>query len=65
MTTRNEQASTQASTSGRGSIGPTSEATRRRVAASRARQGLPPTIEDPEVLAGMAQFLINAHRGDD
>jgi len=45
-------------------IGPTSDETRRRVAESRTRQGLPPTVENPEVLAGMAQFIINAHRGD-
>ncbi|MFI7525629.1 hypothetical protein [Nocardia salmonicida] len=41
-------------------IGPTSEATRRWVAESRARQGLSPRITDPVVLDSLALFLRNA-----
>ncbi|MFC9659607.1 hypothetical protein ACFVJ5_05165 [Nocardia sp. NPDC127606] len=41
-------------------IGPTSEATRRWVAESRMRQGLPPRITDPVVLDSLALFLRNA-----
>ncbi|WP_069167826.1 hypothetical protein [Nocardia altamirensis] len=41
-------------------IGPTSEATRRMVAESRARQGLTPYINDPHVIESLALFLRHA-----
>ncbi len=41
-------------------VGPTSDQTRRLVAESRIRQGLPPTIENPAVLESLALFLRNA-----
>ncbi|WP_405176978.1 hypothetical protein OG225_21225 [Nocardia sp. NBC_01377] len=41
-------------------IGPTSEATRRLVAESRARQGLTPYVNDPHVIESLALFLRNA-----
>ncbi|MEV0357766.1 hypothetical protein AB0H71_17085 [Nocardia sp. NPDC050697] len=42
------------------SVGPTSEATRRLVAESRARQGLSPNIDNPAVIESLALFLRNA-----
>ncbi|GAA2503086.1 hypothetical protein ACFOS0_34435 [Nocardia seriolae] len=45
---------------GRMRVGPTSEATRRLVAEARLRQGLPPTIDNPDVIASLALFLRNA-----
>ncbi len=41
-------------------VGPTSEQTRRLVAESRIRQGLPPTIENPAAIESLALFLRNA-----
>ncbi|WP_177327163.1 hypothetical protein WGA77_13215 [Nocardia seriolae] len=41
-------------------VGPTSEATRRLVAEARLRQGLPPTIDNPDVIESLALFLRNA-----
>ncbi len=41
-------------------IGPTSEATRRLVAESRARQGLKPYITDPHTIESLVLFLRNA-----
>lgn len=41
-------------------VGPTSEETRRYVAESRIRQGLPPRIENPAVIESLAVFLRNA-----
>ncbi|MFC8044527.1 hypothetical protein [Nocardia sp. NPDC057353] len=41
-------------------IGPTSEATRRLVAESRARQGLSPNIDNPAVIESLALFVRNA-----
>ncbi|ATL69062.1 hypothetical protein [Nocardia terpenica] len=41
-------------------VGPTSEETRRYVAESRIRQGLPPRIENPAVIESLALFLRNA-----
>ncbi|MFF0531159.1 hypothetical protein ACFYT3_22570 [Nocardia amikacinitolerans] len=41
-------------------VGPTSEETRRLVAESRVRQGLPPQIDDPAVIESLALFLRNA-----
>lgn len=41
-------------------IGPTSDRTRRLVAESRMRQGLPPRIENPAVIESLALFLRNA-----
>ncbi|MBF6131151.1 hypothetical protein [Nocardia brasiliensis] len=38
-------------------VGPTSEATRRMVAESRLRQGLPARIENPAVIESLALFL--------
>ncbi|MEV0357767.1 hypothetical protein AB0H71_17090 [Nocardia sp. NPDC050697] len=43
-----------------GWVGPTSEATRRLVAESRARQGLSPNIDNPAVIESLALFLRNA-----
>ncbi|PSR68161.1 hypothetical protein C8258_09815 [Nocardia sp. MDA0666] len=40
-------------------VGPTSEQTRRLVAESRLRQGLPPRIEHPAVIESLALFLRN------
>ncbi|MGS2805987.1 hypothetical protein [Nocardia sp. MW-W600-9] len=40
-------------------VGPTSEQTRRLVAESRMRQGLPPTIENPDAIESLALFLRN------
>ncbi|WP_435593699.1 hypothetical protein [Nocardia sp. bgisy118] len=52
------------STSGGGKgrmwVGPTSEQTRRLVAESRIRQGLPPQIDNPAVIESLALFLRNA-----
>ncbi|MDE1673188.1 hypothetical protein [Nocardia gipuzkoensis] len=45
---------------GRMWVGPTSEQTRRLVAESRIRQGLPPQIDDPAVIESLALFLRNA-----
>jgi hypothetical protein len=41
-------------------IGPTSEETRRLVAQSRVKQGLPPHIDNPAVIESLALFLRNA-----
>lgn len=41
-------------------VGPTSDETRRQVAESRIRQGLPPRIENPAVIESLALFLRNA-----
>ncbi len=41
-------------------VGPTSEATRRLVAESRLRQGLPARIENPAVIESLALYLRNA-----
>lgn len=38
-------------------VGPTSERTRRQVAESRVRQGLPPRIENPAAIESLALFL--------
>ncbi|WP_405164969.1 hypothetical protein OG203_07605 [Nocardia sp. NBC_01499] len=38
-------------------VGPTSEQTRRRLAQSRLRQGLPARIENPAVIESLALFL--------
>ncbi|MFC8044528.1 hypothetical protein [Nocardia sp. NPDC057353] len=43
-----------------GWVGPTSEATRRLVAESRARQGLSPNIDNPAVIESLALFLRDA-----
>lgn len=51
---------TRADTRGLALIGPTSEATRRMVAESRARQGLTPYINDPYVIESLALFLRHA-----
>ncbi|MEV0033565.1 hypothetical protein [Nocardia sp. NPDC050793] len=52
------------STSGGGKdgmwVGPTSEQTRRLVAESRIRQGLPPRIDNLAVIESLALFLRNA-----
>jgi hypothetical protein len=45
---------------GRMWIGPTSDQTRRQVAESRLKQGLPPRIENPAVIESLALFLRNA-----
>uniref|UniRef100_UPI001C23054A hypothetical protein n=1 Tax=Nocardia alni TaxID=2815723 RepID=UPI001C23054A len=45
---------------GRMWVGPTSEQTRRLVAESRLRQGLPPHIDNPAVIETLALFLRNA-----
>ncbi|RJO76964.1 hypothetical protein D5S18_12220 [Nocardia panacis] len=45
---------------GRMWVGPTSEQTRRLVAESRLRQGLPAGIENPAVIESLALFLRNA-----
>lgn len=41
-------------------VGPTSEETRRLVAESRLRQGLPARIDNPAVIESLAVFLRNA-----
>ncbi|GEM29737.1 hypothetical protein NN3_07440 [Nocardia neocaledoniensis NBRC 108232] len=41
-------------------VGPTSEETRRLVAESRIRQGLPARIDNPAVLESLALFVRNA-----
>ncbi len=49
-----------AGSTGRMWVGPTSEQTRRLVAESRIRQGLPAGIENPAVIESLALFLRNA-----
>ncbi|MET8871697.1 hypothetical protein [Nocardia sp. NPDC004604] len=51
---------TTAASKGRMWVGPTSEQTRRLVAESRIRQGLPPSIDNPAVIESLALFLRNA-----
>jgi len=51
---------TTAEDKGRMWVGPTSEETRRLVAESRLRQGLPPHIDNPAVIESLALFLRNA-----
>ncbi|MEV2223962.1 hypothetical protein AB0E01_29360 [Nocardia vinacea] len=51
---------TTAHSTGRMWVGPTSDATRRLVAESRIRQGLPPRIDNPAVIESLALFLRNA-----
>lgn len=41
-------------------VGPTSDETRRLVAESRLRQGLPARIENPAVIESLALYLRNA-----
>lgn len=53
------QRRTQPPQAGRMWVGPTSEQTRRLVAESRLRQGLPPRIENPAVIESLALFLRN------
>ncbi|MQY24604.1 hypothetical protein [Nocardia aurantia] len=48
------------SAAGRMVVGPTSEHTRRMVAESRLRQGLPARIDNPAVIESLALFLRNA-----